>query len=304
MSEPLELLLVEDSESDAGLILRQLRRAGYDIHAARVETAEQMRAALAEQSWHLVICDHSMPQFDSPAALAVLQQAGGDIPFIIVSGTIDEDLAVAMMRAGAHDYLNKANLARLAPAVARELREAQVRRARRQAEEEVARQAREWQATFDATNDVIWVLDRELRIVRANRTTERILRRTVAELLGQPCCDIMHEGQAGTECPARRMQASLHREVAEVQWNACWYELSADPIVNGDGQLEGALYMIRDINVRKLAERQIHDQLTELQRWYNVTLDREMRTLELKSEVNDLLRRLNEPIRYPSALDT
>jgi signal transduction histidine kinase len=129
------VLLIEDVESDAALIIRQLEKAGYAVVSERVETAAELTAALGKQTWDLVLADFSLPQFDAPAALAVLQATGLDVPFIVISGTIGEETAVDMMRAGAHDYLMKDHLARLGPAVRRELAEAQVRREHKQAEE-------------------------------------------------------------------------------------------------------------------------------------------------------------------------
>ena len=118
MNTPLRVLIVEDSESDAGLIVRRLQQAGYDLVHERVETAGDMRTALAQPDWDIVIADYQMPQFSAPAALEILKESGRDLPFIIVSGTIGEEKAVAMMKAGAHDYVMKHNLARLVPAVA------------------------------------------------------------------------------------------------------------------------------------------------------------------------------------------
>ena len=133
----LNVLQVEDSESDAALIIRLLRQAGYNVHDVCVDNAGDMAAALSSQPWDVIIADYSLPQFDAPAALALLQQIGLDIPFIVVSGTIGEEIAVAMMRAGAHDYIMKDKLLRLAPAVEREIREAHMRQERRQAEEKI-----------------------------------------------------------------------------------------------------------------------------------------------------------------------
>src|SRR5437763_14472398 len=128
MSEMLRVLQVEDSEPDAALILRYLEKSGYNILSERVEDAEQMRQAFARQDWDVVIADYQLPQFDATAALRTLHECGQDIPFIVVSGTIGEDSAVEMMRAGAQDYVLKDELARLAPAVERETREARSRR--------------------------------------------------------------------------------------------------------------------------------------------------------------------------------
>ena len=137
MNAPLRVLIVEDSESDAALAVRFLNKAGYAVSYERVETAEEMRSALSTQSWDVVISDYNLPQFDAPASLAILKESDLDIPFIIVSGTVGEETAVTMMKLGAHDYLMKGKLVRLAPAVEREIREAKVR-AERQAVEKRA----------------------------------------------------------------------------------------------------------------------------------------------------------------------
>jgi two-component system cell cycle sensor histidine kinase/response regulator CckA len=135
MTVALRALLVEDVEDDAQLVLRALRRADYDVTSLRVDTADAMRQALHAQPWDLVLSDHAMPHFSGPAALELLKAAGLDIPFLVVSGKIGEENAVAMMRAGARDYIPKDNLRRLGAAVERELREAESRRQRRRAEE-------------------------------------------------------------------------------------------------------------------------------------------------------------------------
>jgi signal transduction histidine kinase len=140
MAEPLRVLLVEDSEDDAALVVRELRGGGYAPEVHRVESAQAMREALAEQSWDIVLADYSLPGFSAPAALALLGSLRVDVPFIIVTGAISEDTAVAAMKAGAHDYVMKDNLHRLVPAIQRELREAADRH-RRAGLEEVARRA-------------------------------------------------------------------------------------------------------------------------------------------------------------------
>jgi two-component sensor histidine kinase len=134
MSEPLRLLQVENSASDAALTEGALTKAGYSVHSERVVNAPQMRAALAKQSWDLIVADYSLPQFDAKSALSLLHESGHDIPFIVVSGALGEELAVSMMKAGAQDYLLKRNLARLAPAVEREIGDVRARRGRDVAE--------------------------------------------------------------------------------------------------------------------------------------------------------------------------
>ncbi len=139
MNRLLQVLFVEDSEDDAALLQIELQRAGYQPVGHRVETAAEMRAALDRQEWDLIIADYRMPRFDGLAALALVKEKGLDLPFIIVSGHITEETAVAAMKAGAHDYVMKDKLTRLASAVERELREAGVRREHRHAEEALRR---------------------------------------------------------------------------------------------------------------------------------------------------------------------
>src|SRR5581483_3720299 len=132
-----DILLAEDSENDALLLELELQRAGYDPHCTRVETAAGLDQALERQRWDLIIADYVMPHFNGMAALGQVKERGLDIPFIIVSGHISDDTAVAAMKAGAHDYVMKDNLKRLSSAVERELREAEVRRVKRHSEEKL-----------------------------------------------------------------------------------------------------------------------------------------------------------------------
>src|SRR5215207_7579218 len=137
MSTQLRILLIEDSEDDARLVLREVQRGGYEVEFERVETAEAMRSALARQAWDLIICDFSLPRFSAPKALELLKDSDFDLPFIIVSGTIGEESAVNALKAGAHDFIIKGNFARLIPAIQRELKEAEVRRERMEREREL-----------------------------------------------------------------------------------------------------------------------------------------------------------------------
>src|SRR5688500_14143257 len=114
MKIPLRVLVVEDSEFDARILINMLKKGGYDPVFERVETRPAMETALKNKTWDVILSDYNMPEFSAPDALKLLQETGLDLPFIIVSGGIGEDTAVAAMKAGAHDYLMKGNLARLA----------------------------------------------------------------------------------------------------------------------------------------------------------------------------------------------
>ena len=142
--KPLKVLIIEDSEIDALLLLEQLKAGGYEPASRRVDNAEDLVAALEKQAWDVIFSDHNMPQFNSTEALEIVRSSAIDVPFIIVSGAIGEEAAVAAMRAGAQDYLMKGNMARLVAAVDRELMDARERRARRVAERALLAQEEEF----------------------------------------------------------------------------------------------------------------------------------------------------------------
>jgi signal transduction histidine kinase/DNA-binding response OmpR family regulator len=142
MGKPLRVLIIEDSEDDALLLLRELKRDGYEVEFERVETAVAMLSALAQKTWDVILSDYSLPEFNAPQALQVMKASGLDLPFIISSGTIGEDTAVAALKAGAHDFFVKGKFAMLGPAIERELREAETRRERKKAEEALRKSER------------------------------------------------------------------------------------------------------------------------------------------------------------------
>jgi DNA-binding NtrC family response regulator len=151
MDRPLRLLMVENTADDAELLLRALRRGGYEVACEVVETPAAMCAALERQEWDVITSDHAMPHFSAPAALALAKALRPDVPFIVVSGELDLNLAVSLMKGGAQDYIQKQELAHLGPAIARELREVEVRRARQRAEAVAPDEAHDRQ--FSMKND-------------------------------------------------------------------------------------------------------------------------------------------------------
>ena len=150
MPTPINVLIAEDSADDTLVLIRELQHGGFEPNYQRVETAEAMRAALQENDWDLVIADHKMPRFSSTEALQEVRNSALDLPVIIVSGNIGEQFAVDAMRAGAHDYIMKDSLKRLAPAIERELREAETRAAHRRAEDTIRHMA-----YHDALTDLV-----------------------------------------------------------------------------------------------------------------------------------------------------
>ena len=153
---PVRILYVEDSEDDVAIVLRQLRRMGFDPIYTRVDTPSSMRQALESGSWDIILSDFTMPRFNGRAALTVRNELARHIPFIAVSGTIGEETAVDAMKNGMNDYVLKGTLARLAPAIRRELIEASVRQAQHESEVELAKTRERLAMAVKATNDVIY----------------------------------------------------------------------------------------------------------------------------------------------------
>jgi PAS domain S-box-containing protein len=177
----LRVLHVEDSERDATLLDRYLIRAGYELVTERVETATTLRDTLAKHPWDVILCDYSMPQFNAIAALNILKEMNMDTPFIIISGTIGETSAVEAMRSGAHDYMMKDNLARLVPAIERELKEAENRRARRKAEQELLLRS----VALEAAANGVMITNSNGEIIWVNPALSHSSGYSAEELIGQ-----------------------------------------------------------------------------------------------------------------------
>jgi PAS domain S-box-containing protein len=265
MHTPLRVLIVEDSEDDCLLLKNELGRGGYAITYRRVETEGGMRAALAEEPWDIVVSDHRMPQFSSLAALKLFKEQAYNIPFIVVSGSIGEELAVSAMKAGAHDYIMKDNLARLVPAVERELREAESRRQRRGAEEALEQCRRRTDSILEAAGEGICGLDATGVINFINPRGAKLVGWEASKLIGQPLHETLHHSRIDrTPFPKEdcSLCASLRDGLAhwmddEVFWRK---DGSAIPIeytcmpMHEDGKIVGAVLTFQDITERKDAE--------------------------------------------------
>lgn len=264
MSKVLSLLQVEDSESDASLVVRLLEKAGYEVHAERLETAARMRAALERQAWDAIVADYYLPQFDAPSALTVLRETGLDIPFIVVSGAVGEDRAVAMMKAGAHDYVTKGSLTRLVPAIEREIQEASVRRERKASDEALRIERRETErshqlldAVFTSQMDAVLVCDTAGIAIRTNPAAVAILgfdptgmaNAAILEKLRLPAGS---GGSATQRALAGETVVSVEQPAAEKT-----FETSSSPMRDGSGKIIGAVTIVRDISEKKLAEQRL-----------------------------------------------
>ena len=269
MSEVLRVLQVEDSESDAALIVRLLEKAGYHVQAERVEDAAAMHAALTGKTWDVVIADYHLPGFDAPNAIATLHETGLDLPFIVVSGTMGEDVAVGMMTAGAHDYLIKDHLARLAPAVEREVREAHVRQQRRNAEESLrlaliaAEEANHrYHLVADQSRTIIWEVDARGIYAYVSHVSEAVFGYRPEELIDKKHFGDLHpdEGRetfraATLELLARREPfLDLEHEARTRDGRLVWVSTNGSPALDDHGEFAGYRGSSTDITERKRAQ--------------------------------------------------
>lgn len=251
MDARLRLLIVEDSEDDALLIVRDLQRAGYDPQYERVDSGPAVRAALDREGWDVIVSDFNMPQFTGTDALRLLRERDQDTPFIFVSGTIGEDVAVEAMRAGAQDYVTKGNLKRLVPAIERELRDAAVRRERRAGEER-------YRLLFHRHPHPLWVFDRDtLRFLDVNEAAIRHYGYSRAEFLAMTIEAI----RPGADLPALREH--LERLPGGLGQSGSWRHQRKDgtiidvEITSHDVELHGRptrIVSALDVTERKKAE--------------------------------------------------
>ena len=191
MDIPLKLLVIEDSGKDVALEVHTLEAAGYHATCTVVETAAEMKAALAGQAFDIVISDQALPQFDARGALAVLKQSGKDIPFILVSGAIGEEAAVALLKAGAHDYVSKDRLSRLAVTVEHALQDAEDRRGRRQAEESSKTSEEKYRLLVENAMEAIFIAADGMLIFSNYKTTE-LSGYSQEELFSKPFIEFIH----------------------------------------------------------------------------------------------------------------
>ena len=264
MGIPLRVLNIEDSEDDTALVVRELRRGSYEPTFERVDTAAAMKAALDKQTWDIVISDHNMPHFSSLAALALLKENGLDLPFIIVSGTIGEDIAVTAMKAGAHDYIMKDNLTRLNPAIERELREAEVRRERKRAEASLRESETRFRSVAQSANDSIISADSGGIIVFWNKGAQTTFGYAEEEVLGQPLSLLIPEQYRdshlrGLERMSSTGESHIIGKTVEFQGlrkdgSKFPLELSLATWETGEGTFYSSI--IRDITERKRAEEE------------------------------------------------
>lgn len=270
--KPLQVLLIEDYEEDALLLERFLTRAGYEVAARRIETPTELRDALADpNSIDLVLADYTLPSFGARDALAMIQQSGVQVPFIIVSGTIDEVSAVDAMRAGAHDYVLKGHLERLLPAIERELADAERRRERVRTEAELRLAQQRFSATFN-----------QAAVGMAHTSTGgrfQLVNQRLAEMLGLPVERLLALSFTDFLLPSERELESedlnalvagetighrVERELLRSDGSTFPAQLTVSLLRQDDSIAPSLLWVVEDISARKAAERETAELMTRL----------------------------------------
>ena len=251
MPIPLKVLIAEDSPDDAELILLHLSNHGFVPISKRVATSEDMRAALAEGEWDIVLSDHTMPDFGALMALNLCREVDPEIPFIVISGTIGEDVAVAIMRAGANDYLLKDNIKRLGPIIERELRDTEKRREFCRTEQLAAQLA----SIVNSTDDGIISISLDGTVTTWNLGAERQFGWTAADAIGRHINFLVPRYKT-VEFAGILERQSLERvqqyETVRCKKDNTFMDVSItmSPIRDCNGRISGYSKIVRDIGAR------------------------------------------------------
>jgi PAS domain S-box-containing protein len=263
----LRVLIVEDSEFDAQMMVSVLRKGGFDVVFERVESAQALRDALSAGPWDIILADYNLPDFNAPTALRIAQESGLDLPFIIVSGGIGEDVAVAAMKSGAHDYVMKGSLSRLTPAVERELREASNRAGQRAAERALQESELRYRLLWEACPDAVLLMDPQSRIHFVNPAVKEIFGYAAEELIGKSLTVLQPERLRAAHLAG--LSRYLRTGIKKLNWRATEtmglrkdgaeipVEVSfTDMELDGQRRFVG---FVRDITERKRAEKELSE---------------------------------------------
>ena len=277
MNQPLSVLIIEDSSFDAMVMVNVLEQGGYSVEHEQVETSKELTHALEHGSWDVILSDYNLPEFSAPEALEMIKQSGLDIPFIIISGGIGEDVAVAAMKSGAHDYLMKGQLARLVVAVERELGDADHRKARRKAETDLRENELRYRLLWEHSNDGVVLMDAAGWILFSNPAMVPMFGLSDTTLLGK------HMGHLGGSDGKDSEQAPFVQELLQSNGQLMEFigvredggrfpvEVSCSGLEMHGRKMYAAF--LRDISERKQAQRaiQLHEErleaVKEIQQW-------------------------------------
>lgn len=304
MKRSIRVLTIDDSENDTYLLLSTLRHEGYKIISTRVDTPATMLAALNEKKWDVITSDHAMPQFSAPAALEIAQQKCPNVPFIIVSGEIDLNLAVSLMRNGAKDYIKKDELPRLIPTIERELHEVELHSMVQEVQNKLEFSETRYRRLFETAQDGILILDANTgQILDVNPFLIEMLGYSKDSFLGKKLWEI---GVFRDEKESKKLFQEL-QEMGFIRYESLPLETSTGNPISVEfvsntylvNNLKVAQCNIRDMTEHVLDEKEIRILNEELEhRVLERTLQLEALNKELESFSYSISHDLQAPLRH------
>lgn len=317
MAPVLRLLHVEDSQDDVDLIRLELEKAGYELHCRRVETATDMADALASERWDVIVSDFKLPVFDAYGALATLTASGLDIPFILVSGCIGEEAAVAMMKAGADDFVMKDRLARFAPAIERAMKDYELRHERKRAEDARNVSEKLLRDISSALGEGLLVQDSTGRLVFMNPEAERLLGWSEQELAARDIHETIHylhpDGRHSprTDCPIFNLPRTGTRYRSDddvfIRKEGVPFPVHyVSTVITQNGCADAIVIAFTDITERKQTEQELkasRQQLQELSTFLQTVREEERKRIarELHDELGQSLTALRMDVNWLAA---
>jgi two-component system cell cycle sensor histidine kinase/response regulator CckA len=310
MTKSLNLLIVEDSEDDAILISRQITAEGYDLTWDRVCTREAMVNALDLQDWDIIIADHAMPSFSATAALDLVNRKGLEIPFIIVSGAIGEKAAVAALKAGAHDYVMKDNLVRLVPALERGLADVEIRKEHRKTTRSLRESEEKFRLLSEQRLMALFILQEE-QLVDVNQAMADLLGYSMEEMLNwkeRAYHRIIRPEDQSFVLDQALMKEDWKKEtVVNYQWRAVtrtgetkWVESYSKPMLFNNRP--AVLITMVDVTGQIKTEEALAAKIEQLDEFNRLVISRELVIIELKEEVNQLLKKRGIEKKYTNII--
>jgi HD-GYP domain-containing protein (c-di-GMP phosphodiesterase class II) len=269
----LRALMIEDSEDDVLLMIRELKRNGYNPVYERIETAGAMKNALEDKQWDIILCDYNMPKFNAPSALALLKEANIDIPVIIVSGTIGEETAVACMHSGAQDYIMKGNLSRLGPAIARELEETKIRIKEKRVEESLRKSEERFKMQYHGSPIPTFTWQKtgeDFVLLECNDAARTVIGENAEKFINKTAQEMYHDKQGVLRDIHRCFEekAVIKRELQSKNFMPGRHIVTTYAFVPDDL----VMVHVEDITERVHAEAKLKDALLSLRRAFGTTI--------------------------------
>ncbi len=258
MKEKLNILILEDVSTDAELLVHELRREKIEFASKIVDTKKDFLRELNDFEPDMIISDYMMPQFTGMEALELVKEHTPFIPFIICTGSMNEEVAVECMKAGADDYVLKNHIVRIGPAVRSALAKKLISEKKKRAEDALRAAAREWQATFNAMDNGVALVSLEKQIIRCNNAMGAILNKPLKDIVGGTCCEVIcSKVQDRENCLFSNMIETHKRETSILKLNESWFTSTIDPIFDISENITGAVHTLSDITEHKRMEEEL-----------------------------------------------